>query len=80
MKPGTVVLYIVIRLAIFATTTVLLILLGFTPWLAAVLGAVIALCISVIFLARPRREISQGLAGRKQTRDVDAEHEDAFGE
>ena len=82
MKVTGIVLYVVLRLAIFAAATALLILLGIAPWLAAVIGAVIALCISIIFLSGPRNEVSRSLSTRrrKASRDVDAEHEDALGE
>lgn len=54
-------MYTLIRLGIFAVVLAVLLLLQITPWIAAVVAAIIALCISVIALRRPRDEASKTL-------------------
>ncbi len=54
-------MYTLIRLGLFAVVLVVLLLLQITPWLAAVIAALISLCISIIFLRKPRDEASRTL-------------------
>ncbi|RFA23646.1 DUF4229 domain-containing protein [Subtercola boreus] len=62
MKTGrTWVFYTLIRLGIFAVALAVLLLTQMTPWIAAVLAAVISLCASYIFLRAPREELATGL-------------------
>ena len=53
--------YSLIRLGIFAAALALLLLTQMTPWIAAALAAVIALCASYIVLRKPREELATGL-------------------
>lgn len=72
--------FTLIRLAVFVVPLVVMLWLGVIPWLAAVLAAVIGLCISYIFFARSRNKLSQELyesrASKKKV-NVDEAVEDA---
>ncbi|MCS5732194.1 DUF4229 domain-containing protein [Herbiconiux daphne] len=69
MKPGqTWLVYTLLRLGVFAVTLTVLILLQITPWIATVIGALISLCISIIFLRKPREEASKTLYEARNNR------------
>jgi L-lactate permease len=69
VKPGrTWLVYTLIRLGLFAAVLIVLLLLQITPWLAAVIAALIALCISIIFLRKPREEASKTLYEARNNR------------
>jgi uncharacterized membrane protein YphA (DoxX/SURF4 family) len=55
------VLYSLLRVGIFAVAFAVLMLVGFVPWLAAIVAAVIGLCVSYLFLGRTREAMSQDL-------------------
>ena len=62
MKTGrTWVVYTLIRVGIFAVVLGGLLITQMTPWIAAVVAAVISLCASYIFLRKPREELANGL-------------------
>ena len=62
MKTGrTWVVYTLIRIGIFAVVLAILLVTQMTPWIAAVIAAVISLCASYIFLRKPREELASGL-------------------
>ena len=61
-------MYTLIRLGIFAVVLTVLYLLGIEPWIAAVIAAIISLCISIIFLRKPREEASRTLYEARQNR------------
>jgi len=65
------VLYILIRLGLFAAALAILLLLGINPWLSAIFAALIAFALSLIVLQRPRSEISGGIARWRQGTTVD---------
>ena len=69
------------RLAAFAVPLVIMLWLGMTPWLAATLSAIIGLCVSYIFFAKTRNELSSSLYERRNAKkansDKDAAAEDA---
>ncbi len=69
------------RLAAFAIPLVIMLWLGMIPWLAAVLSAIIGLCISYIFFAKTRNALSESLYEKRAARNVnldkDADAEDA---
>lgn len=71
------VVYSVIRVGIFAVALAALLLLQVTSWIAAILAAVIALCISYIFFRGPRDKVSADIYARRtrEARDVDNEIE-----
>ena len=54
-------LYSLLRVGIFAVAFALLLLVGFVPWLAAIVAAVIGLCVSYLFLGRTREAMSHEL-------------------
>lgn len=56
--------YSIVRVALFAALMTVIVLLGAVPWFAAVLAAVLSLCISVIFLGRPRSTLARDLDAR----------------
>jgi hypothetical protein len=61
----TWLLFSLIRIGLFAVVLAILLLLltpgGTPPWISAVLAAIIALCVSFIFLRRPREEAAKSL-------------------
>ena len=69
------------RLAAFAIPLVIMLWLGMIPWLAAVLSAIIGLCVSYIFFAKTRNALSADLYERRAAKNVnpdkDADAEDA---
>ena len=69
------------RLAAFAVPLIIMLLLGMIPWLAAVLSAIIGLCVSYIFFAKTRNALSESLYEKRAARvvnsDKDADAEDA---
>jgi hypothetical protein len=71
-----------IRLAAFAIPLLITLALGIVPWLAALLSAIIGFCISYIFFARRRNELSTTMYQKRAAKaaasaDKDAEAEDA---
>ncbi|MFB2554360.1 DUF4229 domain-containing protein [Herbiconiux liangxiaofengii] len=69
MNPGrTWLVYTLIRLGVFAVVLALLLLLQLEPWIAAVIAAIISLCISIIFLRKPREAASRTLFEARQNR------------
>lgn len=78
----TWVWFTALRVGIFAVVlAVLLLVLPVAPWISTVLAAVIAFCISFIFLNKPRAELSRQLAdrrsGRRPATPTDDDAEDA---
>jgi Protein of unknown function (DUF4229) len=73
--------YSLVRIAIFAVALFVLLFLGVQPVLAAIVAAVIGLCISYIFFGKLRNAVAADLAARRTNvtppKDVDAEAEDA---
>ncbi|MEY4533235.1 MAG: hypothetical protein RI926_1004 [Actinomycetota bacterium] len=69
------------RLAAFAVPLTIMLLLGMIPWLAALLSAIIGLCVSYIFFAKTRNALSESLyvkrAAKNVNPDKDADAEDA---
>jgi len=74
------VLYSLARLGIFAVALATLLLLGVTGWIAALVAAVIGLCVAYIFFGKLRNAVALDLAERrsqpKVAKDTDAEAED----
>ena len=81
MRPW--LLYSLARLGVFALVLVVLLLLGIEGWLAAVIAAVIALCISFLAFGRLRQRVVDDIAARRAgtavptLAETDAEAEDA---
>ena len=66
MKP--LVVYTLIRVGLFAAVFALLLLTGAEFWLAAIIAALISLCISIIVLRKPRDEASRSLYAARANR------------
>ena len=71
--------FTVLRVLLFAVPFVVLSLLGIEGWLAALLAAVIGLCLSYIFLRAPRDTVARGLYEVRH-RDKEPVHPDAESE
>jgi divalent metal cation (Fe/Co/Zn/Cd) transporter len=73
--------YSIVRLVSFAIAFAVLMLVGVEWWLAAIIAAVIGLCISYIFFGKLRDAVALDFAGRRASprpdTDADAEAEDA---
>lgn len=59
MKPW--VSYGLIRIALFAVVLTVLLLLGIEGWIAAIVAAIIAFCVSYLFLRRHRERAATEL-------------------
>ena len=74
-------LFTVLRVLMFVVPFAVLLALGIEGWLAAVLAAIIGLCLSYIFLRTPRdsvaRDLYQVRHREKEPVHPDAESEDA---
>jgi hypothetical protein len=79
----TLVWYTLLRVGIFAVLlAVLSFVLPVEPWISAIIAAVIAFCISYIFLSRPRAVVAEQIAsarrgGAPRASDSDDAVEDA---
>lgn len=73
------VLYSLIRVGVFAAAFALLVMLGIEWWLAAIISAVVGLCVAYIFFNGLRHRVAADLAARRSTPpdDADAIAEDA---
>lgn len=73
-------LYSLVRVAIFAVVLFVLVVLTVPLWLAAIVAAIVGLCVSYIFFGKLRSAVAADLAARRSgstpARDVDAEAED----
>ena len=73
--------YTVLRLLVFAVPLAVLLLLGVVWWASVIAAALIGLCLSYIFLSRPRNAVSTDLyAARhrdKPAASADDDDEDA---
>jgi hypothetical protein len=67
--------YTVLRLLVFAVPLAILLLVGLVWWLAVIAAALIGLCLSYIFLSRPRNAVSSDLYAARH-RDKPARSED----
>jgi L-lactate permease len=74
------IVYSVIRLGTFAVALAILLLMNVMwPWVAALVAAVISLCVSYIFLRGPRNRVAGDIHARRfgEQHDVDNEIENA---
>lgn len=75
------VYYSVLRVLLFVIPLAVLLALRIEPWVAALLAAIIGLCVSYLVLRRPREGLAHDLyAARHRNQpqvNVDAESEDA---
>jgi len=72
------VLYSLLRVGIFAVAFAILFLLGIEWWLAAIIAAVIGLCVAYIFFGKLRDAVALDIAERRArpATDRDAAAED----
>ena len=64
-----------LRLLVFAVPLVILLVFGVVWWLSVIAAALIGLCLSYIFLSRPRNAVSSDLYAVRH-RDTPARSED----
>jgi uncharacterized membrane protein YphA (DoxX/SURF4 family) len=71
------ILYISLRVGIFAAILAIMLALGFDPFFAALIAAVVSLAISLIFFGKQRSAVSEAIYrfSRNKT-DKDTESED----
>ena len=81
VKASSWVGFTVLRLLAFFVPLAVLLIAGVNPWLSALLSAIIGLCVSYIFLRRPREKVSTAIYDArhpdKPVVHVDDESEDA---
>jgi len=71
--------YSLIRIGLFALVLAVLMLVGLEWWLAAIIAAIIGLCVSYIFFGSLRDRVASDFAARRGRKpaDADADVEDA---
>jgi uncharacterized membrane protein YphA (DoxX/SURF4 family) len=71
------ILYITIRVGIFAAILAIMLALGFDPFFAAIIAAVVSLAISLIFFSKQRSAVSEAIYKFSKTKtDKDTQSED----
>ncbi|MEN9714141.1 MAG: hypothetical protein RLZZ164_805 [Actinomycetota bacterium] len=71
-------IYTLLRLGVFAVALSIMLLLGYNPYVATGLAAIVALSISLLFFGKQRNAASTALyESRNKNKDADAEVEDA---
>lgn len=73
------VYYTMYRVLMFVVPLTILLLLGLEGWLATLLAALIGLCLSYIFLRKPREKVALGIYAIRN-RDKEPVHPDAESE
>ena len=73
------VLYSLVRVGVFAIALAVLLIVGVPWWLAAIIAAVIGLCVAYIFFGKLRDAVALDIADRRSrtTKDADQIAEDA---
>ena len=66
MKPW--ITYSLVRIGMFAAVLAILVLLGVIPWLAAIVAAIISLCVSYLFFGKLRERVAVDLHERRSAR------------
>jgi hypothetical protein len=75
------ILYITIRVGLFAAVLALMLALGFDPFYSALIAAVVSLAISLIFFGKQRAAVSEAIYKFNKTKtDKDTESEDGRSE
>jgi uncharacterized membrane protein YphA (DoxX/SURF4 family) len=70
--------YLIVRLGVFAAALAILLVIGITPWIAALLAAVIGISVAYIFFRPLRDRLVDSLRTANPHADTDDEHsEDA---
>lgn len=76
MKKSTWLWFSLMRIAVFVFPLIVLLFLGMEPWIAALIAAIMGLCISYIFFAPTRNSLSQALYESRQAKKAAAKDED----
>ncbi|MEY4989241.1 MAG: hypothetical protein RI933_874 [Actinomycetota bacterium] len=76
------ILYITIRVGLFAVILAVMLMLGFDPFFAALIAAVVSLAISLIFFNKQRNAVSEAIYRsvenrKKNVGDSDSDAEDS---
>lgn len=71
MKPWLA--YTLLRLGLFGGVLAILLLLGIEWWIAAIVAAVIGLCVSYIFFGKLRDAVAMDVAARRTAPATDAD-------
>ena len=75
------ILYISIRVGLFAAILTLMLALGFDPFFSAVIAAVVSLAVSLIFFNKQRAAVSEAIYKFSKTKtDKDTASEDGAAE
>jgi uncharacterized membrane protein len=75
------ILYITIRVGLFAAVLAIMLALGFDPFYSALIAAVVSLAISLIFFGKQRAAVSEAIYKFNKTKtDKDTESEDGRSE
>lgn len=74
-----IVVYSILRVLLFAVPFVIFMILGIWWWVSAIVAAVIAACLSYLFLTRQRNEVATVVQswGKGTSRDADNDLENA---
>jgi hypothetical protein len=71
------VYFSVLRVLMFVVPLVVLLVLGIEPWISTLLAAVIGLCLSYIFLRKPRESVALDLYAARNRGSAPATSDDA---
>ena len=76
------ILYITIRVGLFAVLLAIMLMVGFDPFFSALIAAVVSLAISLIFFNKQRSAVSEAIYKsienrRKNVGDKDSDSEDS---
>jgi len=75
------ILYITIRVGLFAAVLAIMLALGFDPFYSALIAAVVSLAISLVFFGKQRAAVSEAVYKFNKTKtDKDTESEDGRSE
>lgn len=66
-------LYSLVRVGIFAIVLAVLLLVGIEWWLAAIIAAVVGLCVAYIFFGKLRDAVALDIVNRRATVTKDAD-------
>jgi uncharacterized membrane protein YphA (DoxX/SURF4 family) len=66
------VIYSLYRVGIFAAAFAVLVLVGFEPWIAAIVAAIIGFCVSYLFLREARDKVAEDVYSRRHAPDEQA--------
>jgi len=65
------VIYSLYRVGIFAAAFTVLVLVGFQPWIAAIVAAIIGFCVSYLFLREARDKVAEDVYARRHANPDD---------